>query len=156
MATRTKIKMIDNSGLRKEIDTLYEQTSQVDLAEWALECAKHVQVFTDPAKIDMTIIENGFRISELWQAGKATVHEIRQAGFKIHEAARKCKSEIVKNAIRTAGHAVGVGHMRQHAMVCSDYAIKTVQLAYSDNIDKISEERLWQLNELRKVRTGIS
>ena len=150
MATRTKIKIVDNSDLRAEIDNLYEQTSQIDLAKWAIKCAKHILTLSDVEEFDKTAIENGFRINELWQTGNATVHEVRQAGFKVHEVARQCKSEITKNAIRASGQAVGVGHMREHAMVCSDYAIKTIQLAFPNQMDKITTERLWQLNELKK------
>ena len=152
MATRPKIKIVDNSELRAEIDKLYEQNNQIDLAKWAINCAKHILTLSDNEKFDKTTIENGFRINELWQTGNATVHEVRQAGFKIHEVARQCKSEITKNAIRASGQAVAVGHMREHAMVCSDYAIKTIQLAFPDQIDKISQERQWQLNELKKYK----
>jgi hypothetical protein len=182
MATKTKIKIIDNSGLRSEIDKLYEQTSQINLAKWAIKCAKHILSLADPGEINLSSIENGFITNELWQSGKASVHEVRQAGFKIHEIARQCKSETAKNAIRTAGQAVGVGHMREHAMVCSDYATKTIQLIFPEQIappyirdkvktstrrnfheplnlspaktsleEKISEERQWQLKELKKI-----
>jgi hypothetical protein len=150
MATRTKIKIVDNSDLRAEIDNLYEHKNQVDLAKWAINCAKHILTLSDDDEFDRKAIEDGFRINELWQKGEATVHEVRQAGFKIHEAARYCKSEITKNAVRACGQAVGVGHMREHAMVCSDYAIKTIQLAFPDQIEKISQERKWQLNELKQ------
>lgn len=74
--------------------------------------------------------------------------EVRKAGFKIHEEARKCKTEITKNILITAGQAVGVGHMREHAMVCSDYAIKVIQLFYANDLNRITQERNWQINEL--------
>ena len=35
-------------------------------------------------KFDKTAIETGFRINELWQTANATMHEVRQVGFKIH------------------------------------------------------------------------
>jgi hypothetical protein len=152
MATKTKIKIIDNPGLRSEIDELYEQTSQINLANWAIHCAKHIVPLADFEKTDFSSVEIGFRTNELWQTGKASVHEVRLAGFKIHELARQCKSEVAKNAIRTVGQAVGVGHMREHAMVCSDYAIKTVQLAFPGQMDKITQERQWQLNELKQYK----
>ncbi len=152
MSTKTKIKIVDNTSLRAEIDELYEQTNQINLAKWAIKCAIHVLPLTEFEKIDMTSIDNGFKINELWQIGNASVHEVRQAGFKIHEVARQCKSEITKNAIRAVGQAVGVGHMREHAMVCSDYAIKTIQIAFPDQIDEIKQERQWQLNELKKYK----
>lgn len=150
MATKAKIKIIDNTSLRAEIDELYEQTNQINLAKWAIKCALHVLPLIEFEKIDMTSIYNGFKINELWQTGNSSIQELRQAGFKIHEVARQCKSEITKNAIRAVGHAVGVGHMREHAMVCSDYAIKTIQLAFPGQIDKITQERQWQLNVLKQ------
>ena len=152
MATKTKIKIIDNASLRAEIDDLFEETNQVNLAKWAIKCAKHILPLTELDKVEMTTIDNGFKINELWQTGNVPVNELRQAAFKIHEVARQCKSEIVKHAIRAAGQAVGVGHMREHAMVCSDYAIKTIQLAFPDQMNRITQERQWQLNELKQYK----
>jgi hypothetical protein len=42
--------------------------------------------------------------------------------------------------------------MKEHAMVCSDYAIKTVQITYSNNLKKITEERNWQIQALNKIK----
>ena len=50
-----------------------------------------------------------------------------------------------------AGQAVASGHMREHAMVASDYAIKTIGLISSNDIQDITTEREWQLNELKKL-----
>ena len=151
MGTKPKIKIKDCTQIRVEIDNEYENTNQVALAKWAIVCAKHICQFLDEEHLDLTAIEAGCTVNELWQNGKATVHEVRQAGFAIHRIARQCKTELAKNAVRAAGQAVGVGHMREHAMVCSDYAIKTIGLAFSDDLDKIREERMWQLNEIRKL-----
>lgn len=152
MATKTKIKIIDNTSLRAEIDELYEQTNHINLAKWAIKCAKHILLLTELEKIDISLIDYGFKINELWQTGNASVHEVRQAGFKIHEVARLSKIELEKNAFRTVGQAVSVGHMKEHAMVCSDYAIKTIQLAFPDQMNKISQERQWQFDELKKYK----
>lgn len=151
MPTKPKIKINDNAGLRLEIDKLYELTEQVKLAKWAINCAKHILPLSRVENIEMSDVESGIIISELWQMGKASVHEVRQAGLKIHAVARSCKTEIAKNAIRTVGQAVGVGHMKEHAMVCSDYAIKTVQLAFSNDMEKITEEREFQLKTLKEL-----
>lgn len=150
MTTKPKIKLIDNSGLRAEIDNLVDSLNQVNLAKWAIICAKHVLQYSETEFPENEAAADGFKINELWQKGEASIHQVRQAGFKVHEAARQCKSEIAKSVMRTAGQAVGVGHMREHAMVASDYAIKTIQLAFSNDINKITEERQWQLNELKR------
>ncbi len=80
------------------------------------------------------------------------MHDVRQAGFRIHEIARQCRSDTAKYAARTAGQAVGVGHMREHAMVCSDYVIKTLNCDPVKNSDDIRREREFQLEELRKLQ----
>lgn len=150
MPTKVKIKIVDNSQLRAEIDEVYEKMSQVDLAKWSLLLAKHI---LDIAGIDYNSVDEiveGFNVNELWQIGKARMHDVRQAGFKIHKLARKCESEIKKTALRVAGQAVGSGHMREHAMVASDYAIKTINLISFNDIEAITKEREWQLNELKK------
>ncbi len=151
MPTKPKIKIDDHSELRLEIDKLYEATEQKELAKWALCCARHILPLSRVESIEMTDIENGIRINELWQIGEASVSDVRQAGFNIHAVARKCETEIAKNVIRTIGQAIGVGHMKEHAMVCSDYAIKTVQLAYPKEKKRIREEREWQLKTLKEI-----
>jgi len=151
MPTKVKIKIKDNNELRREIDTLYEKMNQEDLAKWSLVVAKHI---LDIAGVDYRSIDEiveGFKVNELWQQGNARMHDIRQAGFKIHKIARECNSEIMKTALRVAGQAVASGHMREHAMVTSDYAIKTIGLISSNDIQAITTEREWQLNELKKL-----
>jgi len=150
MTTKVKIKIIDNSELRGEIDELYEKISQVDLAKWSLLIAKHILNIVDIDYNSIKEITDGFMVNELWQAGNARMHDVRQAGFKIHKIARECESEIKKTALRVTGQAVASGHMREHAMVASDYAIKTIGLISSNDIGAITFEREWQLNELKK------
>lgn len=150
MNDKPKIKILDSSELRNKLLEIAKTTEQIQLANWAISCAKHILPLKNE-EINFEIIEFGFQTIKLWQENKATVHEVRQAGFKIHEEARKCKTEITKNILRTVGQAVGVGHMREHAMVCSDYAIKVIQLFYANDLEKITQERNWQINELLKI-----
>jgi hypothetical protein len=150
MTTKVKIKIKDNSELREKIDELYEKISQVDLAKWSLLMAKHILDIADIDYNSIDAIVDGFMVNELWQTGNARMHDVRQAGFKIHKIARECESEIKKTAFRVTGQAVASGHMREHAMVASDYAIKTIGLINSNDIDAITFEREWQLNELKK------
>lgn len=150
MTTKVKIKIKDNSELRGKIDELYEKISQVDLAKWSILMAKHILDIVDIDYNSIEEIVNGFMVNELWQTGNARMHDVRQAGFKIHKIARECESEIKKTALRVTGQAVASGHMREHAMVASDYAIKTIGLISSNDIEAITFEREWQLNELKK------
>ena len=147
-----KIRITDNADLRAAILEYARSLNKADLAKWAILCAGHVLKYSETEFPGNEIVTDGFRTIELWLKGNATVHHIRQAGFKIHAVARQCKTEVAKAAIRTAGQAVGTGHMKEHAIICSDYAVKTIQLAFPGSMDKITAEREWQLNELKRSR----
>lgn len=149
MPTLPKIKILDNSELRLELDLLYDTANQIILAKWAISVAKRTLALASIEYISIAELADGFYISELWQAGNAGVGDVRSAAFKIHKLARKSPDLIKLNALRTAGQGVSVGHMPEHAMVCSDYAIKTFGLITNNNIHGIISERQWQINELK-------
>lgn len=147
--SKSKIKIVDDLSLRAEIEQTIEKVSHVQLAQWALSVARHVMPYLEQELPNVEQVEQAFKVNELWQAGQATVHQVRQAGLQIHKVARQCQNEIAKTAARTAGQAVAVGHMREHAIVASDYAIKVIGLASGNNITSITEERIWQLEQLQ-------
>lgn len=151
MSDQPKIKILDHPELREQLLDLVKATVHIDLANWAISCAEHI-LNLSPEKLNSAVVDSGFETNRLWQDNKASVHQVRQAGFKVHEEARKCKTEVGKNILRTVGQAVAVGHMKEHAMVCSDYAIKTVQLSSSNDLEKITAEREWQIHELMKYK----
>lgn len=68
------------------------------------------------------VICNGFEINEAWQAGCARMHDVRQT--------------------------VATGHMKEHAMVASDYAIKVINFFSKGNRDAVILEREWQIRTL--------
>ncbi len=41
--------------------------------------------------------------------------------------------------------------MCEHSMVASDDAIKVIGLVYENNMDQISQEIMWQLEELIRI-----
>ncbi|MBQ3273407.1 MAG: hypothetical protein IJH44_09260 [Solobacterium sp.] len=95
---------------------------------------------------DVDIIREGFPINEQRQNDNARMHDVRQASFEIHRLAKASEDIVVSSALRAAGH------MRQHAMVASDYAVKVINLLYPDNMDAVRQERLWQINKLKEIR----
>ena len=44
MATRAKIKINDIIELREQLDSIYESKSQIQLAQWSLNLAKHILI----------------------------------------------------------------------------------------------------------------
>lgn len=148
MPTKVKIKINDNPELRLKLDVIYEKKSQVDMAQWAIRLAKHILEFINYDYENCEAIQEGFKINERWQRGEVRMHDVRQAGFKIHKMAKECSDPVIQAALRVAGHAVATGHMKEHAMVASEYAIKVINLIFPDNMDAVTEERKRQLAAL--------
>lgn len=148
--TRVKLKICDNSEIRKQIDDLYEQVTQEVAVKWAVAMAKRILKMAKIEENNIPEVVEGFKISENYQ-GKISVFTIRQAGFKIHKLAKISNDEKEKLAFRVVGQAVSTMHMKEHAMVASDYAIKFINIMYPNDFEKITEERNWQLEKLKEI-----
>ena len=149
MSTKAKIKIDDIPELRAELDKIYEEKTQVKLAQWALNLAAHVFAFVGYEYEIDPVTMNGFAVNRQWQNGEARMFDIRQAGLKVHRLARESGDPIIQAALRTAGQAIGTGHMREHAMVASDYAIKAINLKYPNDMNAVRAEREWQIAALK-------
>ena len=151
MSTKAKIRIYDSVDLRDKIDYIYEASSQIQLAKWSLSMARHILKTAGIEYCEVEEIKEGFDINKQWQLGKCRMHDVRQAGFAVNRIAKECKSELRKTALRATVQAIGSGHMKEHAMVASDYCIKVINIMYPDNIDEVIKEREWQHSELIKI-----
>lgn len=154
MPSVVKIKIIDDVSARRKLDYLVDTCDQITLCKWGVFIAKRMLVFVEVEFPDCEVIQQGFHIQEQRQLGLVRMHDVRQAGFKIHEIARMCKTDAAKYATRCAGQAVGIGHMREHAMVCSDYAIKTLNCSNA-SMEDIQKERSWQYDTLKALQNVL-
>ena len=150
--TKAKIKISDDIGLRNELEKEYESSSQVQLCRYAMLLADHVLELADHPDRKNDVIKEGLLMNEQWQKGLVRVHEVRQASFKIHQLAKTCEDVAIRSVLRAVGHAVATAHMKEHAMVASDYAIKVIDLLHPDDLDAVRNERLWQLDTLKEIR----
>lgn len=151
MATRTKIKIVDNIELRKILDNEYEKSTQIKLCKYALLLAAHILTIINYDDMNNPIITDGYAVNENWQKGTARMYDVRQAGFQIHQLAKNAQDIVVQTSLRVVGQAVATGHMREHAMVASDYAIKVINLLFSNNVNAVERERLWQIDTLKNI-----
>ena len=149
MASKVKIKIKDLVELREQLDCIYESKSQIQLAQWALNLAKHILELVNYEYKTDTVIQDGFATNEKWQIGEARMHDVRQAGFKVHKLARESTDIITQNALRVVGQAIGTGHMREHAMVASDYAVKVINLKFAEDMEAVKKEREWQIRTIK-------
>lgn len=149
MPSDVKLKIDDIPRLRKKLDDLCDNANQAVLAKWSVILAKHILDFAQYDYSSDEIILAGFAVNEAWQNGSASVGDVRKAAFKVHELAKKSEDKLIKAALRVAGHAVATAHMKDHAIVASDYAIKAVNIKFPEDNFSVKQERKWQINTLR-------
>ena len=147
---RPKLRIVDDDERRHRLCQLLIAHHQRDLATWAMRCVRHIL----PLLSDTTTtaaIQDAFVLLEGWQKGQVDVATLRRAGFALHRLAKEQQNSVATAVLRAAGQAVGVGHMREHAPVCGDYAIKAVGLANAQNPHAVSRERQWQLEQWQQI-----
>ena len=88
------------------------------------------------------------QVREVFQArldGRASAYELRQAGFLAQKLSQQARSSVSKYAARVFAQAVATAHMRGHAVVSADYAVKVVNLLSPDDIEAVRKEREKQI-----------
>lgn len=70
---------------------------------------------------------------------------IRNAGFLANKLGQQSTNDLSKFSARVLAQSIAIGHMRGHAVVSSDYAIKVTNILFPKNIVKVEEERNRQL-----------
>ncbi len=150
--TKTKIRIMDDTQLRRELDREYESSTQAQSCRYALMLARHI--LETISYQENETIEEGFLIDEKLLKGDAGVGDVRKASLRIHRMARGCEDPLVSAALRVCGHAVATGHMKEHAMVASDYAVRVIGLLHPDKMDEVRKERLWQIDRLKEIKSS--
>ena len=148
MMTETKIRIDDDPEIRKLIVNGYENSSKLMACRFAISSARDILKLIDQPFDDE--IRKALRINDKWQNGEASISEVRKEDFSIHGLAKESDDPIIVAALRTVGHAIASAHMKEHALVAADYAIRVVNLLYPKDMEAVKRVRLIQLGYLDK------
>lgn len=151
MTKQSKLKIIDNINLRETLHDLCDNTDQLMLAKWSVDQTLHTLEVLGIDYKSNNLITRAVNTNLLWQDNKASVHDVRCASLSIHKLARYTDNDIEKTAYRALGHAIASGHVKDHAIIASDYGIKALGLFSNHNEDIIASERKLQINNLREL-----
>ncbi|MNO34128.1 hypothetical protein D3C76_241560 [compost metagenome] len=133
-----KLKIGDNIALRNQLEETLEKLPQKDLAKWALRVAVEHLKHLDQHLVNDPRIDLGIETLEKRITGDIRAFDLRKVGFIVNELAKESTSEPSKYAARSFAQAIATGHMRGHAIVSSDYAVKLVNYI-SKNDDSVAE-----------------
>lgn len=137
------IKTEDDFALREQLVTLFDTKSHKQVAAFSVLLGKHILEVTniEPS----TEILQSFAINERWQLGQAKVQEARQIAFAMHKLARAESDPVKIKVLRMLGQIAATPHVKRHAIVATDYAIKVINLKYANNNSEIKKEREYQI-----------
>jgi len=139
--SKHKIKISDNYELRNKVEEKIEKMTQKLLAQWALKVAIPYLDYLDNHLKGDPRIDLGIETLERRIEGSIRAYDLRKVGFTVNELAKESKSAISKYSARSFAQAIATGHMRGHAMVSSDYAIKVVNILTNNSLDDSTNER---------------
>ena len=146
----TIIKRLDDSpALKEKLISLYETKSHKDVSRFSLLLAEHVLALTCTPRNET--IEACFSVSRAWQEGSAKFQEARQVAFALHRLAREEENPVFVLVYRTLGQIAATPHVKRHALVASDYAVKLVNRMFPGNLEKVREMRETQISLLEQV-----
>lgn len=151
--TPPKIKIYDDTELREALELKLEALPQRQLIDWALSVAIPFLAYLDEHLVDDGRIKLGIETLQKRKDGLIRAYDLRQVGFIVNQLAKESKTDISKYAARSFAQAVATGHMRGHAMVSSDYAIKVMNIIHGDVIQLVTEERERQIQLVDSIGT---
>lgn len=148
-----KIKIVDNNKLRNQLEETLENLPQKFLAKWALSVAVEHLDHLDQHLINDPRIDLGIETLEKRIAGDIRAFDLRKVGFIVNELAKESTTEASKYAARSFAQAIATGHMRGHAMVSGDYAVRLVNCisnrsSVAEAATKERERQLMRAEEL--------
>ena len=146
------IKKIDDiPELKDELIAVFDSKSHShkDISRYSLLLAEHILNLTNIQPCDA--INECFDISRKWQEGKARFQEARNVAFKIHRLAREEQDPIKVKVLRVMGQVAATPHVKRHALIASDYAIKLINLMYPKNLEEVRKERKIQIELMKSV-----
>ncbi|MGO4661602.1 putative immunity protein [Terrabacter sp. 2TAF16] len=117
------------------------------LSLWAATCAEHVlHLFEAEASSD-TRPRDAIEAARAWARGEMRMMDARARGGLAMGAARPLQG-AARFAAYAAGQAACVGHVAEHDLGASAYAIKAARAAHPHEVDAGRLERDWQRGQL--------
>ena len=153
-----KLKILDDRQKRLELEQILVRLPQKQLAQWAMQHATRfialIDIGDDLKK--QQILTQVQEVFEARLAGNVSAYELRKAGFLAQKLSQQAKSPVSKYAARVFAQAVATAHMRGHAIVSADYAVKVVNLQSPDDMQAVVRERKQQIELAKEWQKSIN
>lgn len=146
----TIIKKLDDiPELKEKLIAIYTTKTHQDVSRFSLLLAEHVLALSGMPRNET--IDACFSVSCAWQEGKVKFQEARQVAFALHRLAREETNPVYVLVYRTLGQIAATPHVKRHALVACDYAVKLVNRMYPGDLEKVREMREIQISLLQQL-----
>ena len=146
----TIIKKIDDiPELKEKLIAIYTTKTHKEVSRFSLLLAEHVLNMTRMPRNET--VEACFTVSRAWQEGKVKFQEARQVAFALHRLAREEQNPVYVLCYRTLGQIAATPHVKRHALVACDYAVKLVNRMYPKDFEKVREMREMQISLMEQL-----
>jgi hypothetical protein len=96
-------------------------------------------------------IEKCFAVNIKWQVGEVKFQAARDVAGMILRLAREEKNPARVTALRVMAQVANTPHVKRHALIASDYAIKLVNVLHPRDFDAVRAERETQIALMESV-----
>lgn len=142
-------KLDDIPALREALIAVFDQRTHRAVSRYGLLLADHVLQL---AGIPMNeTLAQCYTVNRRWQDGDATFQQARDVSGLIHDLAREEKASAKANALRAVAQVAAIPHVKRHALIASNYAVKVVNLLHPGDMARVEEERALQIRLMEGV-----
>jgi hypothetical protein len=137
----------DLPEMKEEIESLCESKSHKEVSKYGLQLAEHILRLTNTPLDDA--MQACFDINIKWQEGTVKFHEARVVSDRLLQMAREEKDPARMKLLRFMGQVAAIPHVKRHALIASDYAVKLINLMYPGDMEEVRRERETQIKILK-------
>jgi hypothetical protein len=96
-----------------------------------------------------------FAVNEQWRAGTVPFQAARNVAGRLLRLAREEPDPLRATVLRVMAQVAATPHVKRHALIASDYAIKAINLLYPRDLDAVRQERETQIALMESVSVTV-
>jgi hypothetical protein len=136
-------KLDDIPSLREQLIRVFDTKTHRDVCSYGLLLVDHILQLTETPMNEAIAV--CYSVNRRWRDGEANFQEARNVAGLILDMAREEKDPIKEKALRVIAQVAAIPHVKRHALIASDYAVKAINLMFPSDMDEVRKERVLQI-----------
>ena len=139
----------DIPAMKQQLIQVFDTKTHRRVSLYGLLLADHIRQLTDMPPYGA--VDACYDVNRRWQDGAATFQEARDVAGLLHDLAGTEKDPAMQKALRAMGQIAAIPHVKRHALIASDYAVKVINLLYTGDMKAVEKERALQIALMESV-----